>query len=94
MSPPYSSPPSNLRSLRDRLVADTDLEQTRLACVAVFEVRAEQSWPTTIRALPHWPGIYDRAREGLDHIDLAETVAAAAQRVQRFVSRIEASTGS
>jgi hypothetical protein len=80
--------------LLEVILADTDLEQTRLACVAVFEVRAEQSWPTTIRALPHWPAIYDRAREGLDHIDLAETVAAAAQRVQRFVSRIDASTGS
>jgi hypothetical protein len=79
--------------LLEVLLADIDLEQTRLACVAVFEVRAEQSWPTTIRALPHWPAIYDRAREGLDHIDLAETVAAAAQRVQRFVSRIDASNG-
>ncbi|MDT4991447.1 MAG: hypothetical protein QOH97_1339 [Actinoplanes sp.] len=80
--------------LLEVLLADTHLEQTRLACVAVFEVRAEQSWPTTIRALPHWPAIYDRARDGLDHIDLAETVAAAAQRVQRFVSRIDASNGS
>lgn len=80
--------------LLEMLVADADLEQTRLACVAVFDVRAEQSWPPTIRALPHWPVIYDRAREGLDHLDLAETMADAADRVQRFVARIDQATTS
>lgn len=75
--------------LLEVLIADADLHQTRLACVAVFEARAEQPWPPTIRALPHWPAIYVRAREELDHIDLAETVAGAADRVQRFVARID-----
>jgi hypothetical protein len=76
--------------LLEMLVADADLQQTRFAGVAVFEARAEQQWPPAIRALPHWPAIYDRAREGLDHIDLAEAVAAAARRVQRLVLRIDA----
>jgi hypothetical protein len=80
--------------LLEVLLADADLHQTRLACVAVFEARAEQSWPPTIRALPHWPVIYDRAREGLDHIDLAETAAAAADRVQHFVARIDQAAAS
>ena len=64
-------------------------QDTRVACVAVFEARAEHPWPPTIEAHPHWAAIYDRAREGLDHIDLAETVAEAADRVQRFVARID-----
>jgi hypothetical protein len=38
--------------------------------------------------------IYDRAREGLDHLDLAETMADAADRVQRFVARIDQATAS
>lgn len=75
--------------LLEMLVANADLEQIRLACVAVFGGRAEQSWPPAIRALAHWPVIYDRAREGLDHIDLAETAVKAADRVQRFVARID-----
>jgi hypothetical protein len=56
--------------------------------------RAEQSWPPTIRTLPHWPAIYDRAREGLNHLDLAETAAEAAARVQLFVTRIDQSAAS
>jgi hypothetical protein len=74
--------------LLEMLLADAELQQTRHACLAVFELRAEQSWPPLIRALPHWSVIYDRAREGLDHVDLADTVADAADRVQRFVTRI------
>lgn len=50
----------------EALLADADLDQTRLACVAVFEARAAQPWPSTIRVLPHWPVFYDRAREELD----------------------------
>src|ERR1035437_10189395 len=72
--------------LLEMLVADADLEQTRLACVAVFDVRAEQSWPPTIRALPHWPVIYDRAREGLDSSDRKSTPSELQSRVQRFVA--------
>lgn len=75
--------------LLEVLLADADLQQARLACVAVFEARAQQSWSPTIRALPHWSAIYDRALEGLDHIDLAETVAGAAARVQRLALRID-----
>lgn len=75
--------------LLEVLLADSDLQQTRLACVAVFEGRAEQLWPPTIQVPTHWPAIYDRAREGLDHLDLAKTVVDAAKRVQRFVARID-----
>lgn len=75
--------------LLEVLPADADLADTRVACVAVFEARAEQLWPPTIHAQPHWPAIYGRAMEGLDHIDLAGTVAGAAERVQRFVARID-----
>lgn len=70
------------------LLADADLADMRVTCVAVFEARGEQPWPPTIRAHPHWAAIYDRAREGLEHLDLAGTVAEAADRVQRFVARI------
>ena len=69
--------------LLEALLADSDLADTRVACVAVFEARAEHPWPPRIRAQPHWTAIYDRAREGLDHLDLAETAADAAERVQR-----------
>jgi len=75
-------------------LADADLRATRLACLAVFEARAEHLWPPRIQAQPHWPTIYDRAREGLDHIDLAGTVADAADRVQRFVARIDQAAAS
>jgi hypothetical protein len=80
--------------LLEVLLADSDLQDTRVACVAVFDARDEQPWPPTIQALPHWAAIYDRAREGLDHVDLAETVAEATDRVQRFVARIDQSAGS
>lgn len=93
---PLPAPKTNDRAhdfidlqLLEVLLAEADLPQTRLAGLAVFEARAEQSWPPTIRALRHWPAIYDRAREGLDHIDLAETAARAADRVQQFVARID-----
>lgn len=75
--------------LLDALTSDADLAQTRLACVAVFEARAQHKWPPTVAVLPHWPVIYKRALEGLDGIDLAETVDLAAERVQRFVDRID-----
>lgn len=80
--------------LLEVLLADADLEQTRRACVAVFQARAEQLWPPTIQALPHWAAIYNQAREGLDHLDLAETVGQAAERVQRFTFRIDAAAAS
>lgn len=80
--------------LLEVLLADSDLADTRIACVAVFEARAEHPWPPTIQAQPHWPAIYDRAREGLDHLDLAETSAEAAARVQCFVARIDQAAAS
>jgi len=80
--------------LLEVLLADADLQQTRLACVAVFDSRGEQHWPPTIRAAARWPAIYDRAREGLDHIELAQTATGAAVRVQRFVTRIDQAAGS
>jgi hypothetical protein len=79
--------------LLEALLADAELQQTRHACVAVFEARAQQPWPPTIRPPSHWSAIYERALEGLDHLNLAETVAAAANRVQRFVTRIDVSGG-
>lgn len=80
--------------LLEMLLANSDLADTRVACVAVFEGRAEHPWPPTIQALPHWPAIYDRAREGLDHLNLAETAAEAAARAQLFVSRIDQAAAS
>ena len=75
--------------LLEVLLADADLATTRVACAAVFEARAEHLWPPTVHAQPHWPVIYGRAMEGLDHLGLAGTVADAAERVQRFVARID-----
>ncbi len=43
----------DLQLLEARL-ADAPLEQTRLACVAVFAGRAQQPWPPMIQPLPHW----------------------------------------
>jgi hypothetical protein len=80
--------------LLEVLLADADLADTRVACVAVFEARAAHPWPPTVRANLHWAAIYDRAREGLDHLDLAETVADAAERVQRFVARVDEAASS
>ena len=79
--------------LVEALTASTDLGDTHRACLAVFEARAQHRWPPTVDALPHWPAIYARALEGLDHLDLAQTVEAAAQRVQQFVGRIDAANG-
>jgi Nucleotidyl transferase AbiEii toxin, Type IV TA system len=74
------------------LLADADLEGTRNACVSVFDARAAHPWPPTIEVHPHWVTIYDRARDGLDHVDLAEKVTDAAERVQQFVVRIDEAT--
>ncbi len=49
---------------------------------------------TDDRGASHWAAIYDRAREGLEHIDLADTVAQALDRVQRFVTRIDQPSAS
>lgn len=67
-------------------------DRTRSACVAVFEARAQHLWPPAVAALPHWPAIYSRALEGLDDLQLAETVEAATERVHRFVDRIDTAT--
>lgn len=75
--------------LLEGLLPVADLLSTRSACVAVFEARAQHPWPPRVTALPHWPPIYSRALEGLDHLDLAKTVEEAAAAVQRFVHRID-----
>ncbi|MGH9205306.1 MAG: nucleotidyl transferase AbiEii/AbiGii toxin family protein, partial [Acidimicrobiales bacterium] len=69
--------------LLEVLLGEVDLAKTRFACLAVFAARAQHLWPPTVAALPHWPAIYSRALEGLGHLELAETVEAAAERVQR-----------
>jgi hypothetical protein len=76
--------------LLEMLMAETSLDETREACVAVFDARAQHPWPPAVIALPHWPPIYSRALEGLEHLELAETVQPAAKRVQLFVDRINA----
>ena len=78
--------------LLEGLLHDAELLPTRSACMAVFEARAQHRWPPSVTALPHWPPIYPAALEGLDHLELAETVDAAAEQVQRFVVRIDRST--
>jgi hypothetical protein len=75
--------------LLEALLAETDLVAVRCACVAVFDARAQHVWPPTVTALPHWPAIYSHALEGLGHLQLAQTVQKAAERVQRFVHRID-----
>lgn len=75
--------------LLEGLLPDADLMPTRSACIAVFEARAQHPWPPQVVALPHWPPIYSGALEGLHHLELAETVDAAAEAVQRFVARID-----
>ena len=76
--------------LVEALLVDDDLAATPLAGIAVFASRAQQAWPLTIIAQPHWTPIYSGALAGLDHLDLAETVEEAAVRVQQFVARIDA----
>jgi len=78
--------------LLEGLLSNGDLVPTRGACTAVFEARAQHSWPPQVVALPHWPLIYSRALEGLDHLELAATVEDAAEAVQRFVRRIDRAT--
>lgn len=78
--------------LLEGLLPDTDLLPTRSACTAVFEARAQHPWPPQVVALPHWPTIYSAALEGLDHLELAVTVGAAAEAVQRIVARIDAAS--
>ena len=78
--------------LLEGLLADSDLLPTRSACIAVFEARAQHPWPPQVAALPHWALIYSGALEGLDHLELAATVAEAAGIVQRLVHRIDRAT--
>lgn len=78
--------------LLDDLLPDADLARTRSACVAVFGARDQHPWPPTVVALPHWPSIYRAALEGLDHLELAASVEAAAGAVQRLVARIDGAT--
>lgn len=75
--------------LLEGLLLDADLAPTRSACIAVFEVRHQHSWPPRVAALPHWPPIYSGALEGLDHLELAASAEEAAEAVQGFVERID-----
>lgn len=77
--------------LLEALLADQLIVATRSACVAVFEARAEHDWTPTVVAHPHWGPIYARALEGLDQLDLAQTVEEAAERVGALIDRLEAS---
>ncbi|MGC1207250.1 MAG: nucleotidyl transferase AbiEii/AbiGii toxin family protein [Ornithinimicrobium sp.] len=77
--------------LIEALLADQSLAETRSACNAVFDARNRHTWPTKVTPQPHWGRIYQRALEGLDALDLPLTVTEAAQRVQAFVDRIDAS---
>ena len=43
--------------LREALVVDEPLEQTKQACRAVFEARALHDWPPTVQARPHWGAV-------------------------------------
>lgn len=76
--------------LLEALVADEPLEQTKQACRAVFEARAQHDWPPTLQARPHWGPIYARALEGLDELELAPTIDEAVTQVQAFVDQIDA----
>jgi hypothetical protein len=78
--------------LLEGLLPDADLSPTRSACIAVFEARAQHPWPPGVAALPHSPPIYSGALEGLEHLELARTVDAAVEAVQRFVARIDAAS--
>lgn len=69
--------------LLELLLAEAEIDVTRRACIAVFEGRAQHLWPPTVTAQSHWPAIYERALEGLEHLGLAETVESSAARVQR-----------
>lgn len=76
--------------LLEALLADVPLWDVRAACLAVFAARGQQAWPPTIRPLPHWPVIYTRALDGLEHLDLEPNVDAAAEHVHQFIARIQA----
>jgi hypothetical protein len=60
--------------LLEALIADADLSDTRSACCAVFEARAQHSWPPAVVVMPHWPPVYVCALEGLGHLDRVEKV--------------------
>lgn len=77
----------------EALLDHSSLAAVREACIAVFDARAQQSWPPQIVAPPHWTRIYTRALDGLEHLDLAANVADGAHRVQQLVDRIAAARG-
>ncbi|MFT4166925.1 MAG: nucleotidyl transferase AbiEii/AbiGii toxin family protein [Microlunatus sp.] len=81
------------RQLLESLVDDDLLAPTRAACVAVFAARGKHEWPPDLVAWPHWPGIYARAKEGLEQLRLAPDIDQAVVRVQAFIKRIEDATG-
>lgn len=75
--------------LLEALVVDGSLDETREACVAVFEGRAKHDWPPMLEAWPHWGPIYARALEGLDELELAPNIDEAVERVQAFIDNID-----
>lgn len=75
--------------LLEALVVDEPLGETRAACIAVFEARAQHHWPPTLEAQRHWGPIYARALEGLDELELAPTLDRAVERVQALIDHID-----
>lgn len=73
----------------DSLLGDANLAEVRAACIAVFDARQQHPWPPAIRSHPHWPAIYQRSLEGLEHLQLAPTAENAAAAVAAFVERID-----
>ncbi len=74
--------------LLEALVVEGPLDETREACISVFDARAQHHWPPILEAQAHWRLIYARALEGLDGLELAPALELAVERVQAFIDRI------
>lgn len=65
------------------------LAPVRQACVEVFGLRAQQTWPPTVTVYDHWARIYAGARSSGPDLDLASNVQEAAQVVNDFIRRVD-----
>ena len=73
----------------EALIADEQLHPVRQACVEVFDVRAQQTWPPAVTVHTHWPLIYHQALASVSSLGLAADVQTAAEVVTDFIQRVD-----
>ena len=73
----------------EALAPAESLADIRRACLAVFEVRAQQHWPPQVAVPAHWASIYTAALESVPEMGFAVDVHQAAAQVNAFIRRVD-----